>query len=124
MTMIICGRAQRTIIFVTLMSMLGGCSITRPVAVIGGNGQVLRGTATAAMSGGSFFATDGKLTCAGSYNASDPSLTISMSVQCNDGRKGIVIATRQADGLNGSGRVRLNDGSEWDFIFGDAAMAL
>ena len=63
--------------------------------------------------------TDGKLTCAGSYN----SLTISMPVQCNDGRKGIILATRQADGLNGSGRVRLNDGTEADFVFGDAATA-
>ena len=46
-----------------------------------------------------------------------------MPVQCNDGRKGIILATRQADGLNGSGRVRLNDGTEADFVFGDAATA-
>lgn len=67
--------------------------------------------------------TDGKLTCSGSYNALDESVTISMAVLCNDGRKGIVTATRQMDGLNGAGRVRLSDGSEGDFIFGDAAAA-
>lgn len=44
-----------------------------------------------------------------------------MAVQCNDGRKGIITATRQLDGMNGSGRVRLSDGTEADFIFGDAA---
>jgi hypothetical protein len=38
-------------------------------------------------------------------------------------RKGIITATRQRDGLNGSGRVRLNDGMEADFVFGDAAAA-
>ena len=42
---------------------------------------------------------------------------------CNDGRKGIITATRQRGVLNGSGRVRLNDGMEADFVFGDAAAA-
>lgn len=103
--------------------LLSSCSVTRPVAVISSNGHVLRGTATASLTGGSFSVTDGKLTCAGSYNAWDTSLTISMPVQCNDGRKGIVIATREPDGLNGSGHIRLNDGTEADFVFGNAAAA-
>jgi len=123
MTMSIREHARHAVVLIALMAQLGGCSITQPVAVISAKGQIMRGTATASLTGGSFSATDGKLTCAGSYNALDSSVTISMSVQCNDGRKGIVIATRQADGLNGSGRVRLTDGSEWDFIFGDAATA-
>lgn len=112
------------VVIICASVLLTGCSITRPVAVIGAKGQILRGTATASLTGsGTFSVTDGKLTCSGSYNALDQSLTISMPVFCNDGRKGIITATRQLDGLNGSGRVRLSDGSEADFIFGDAAAA-
>jgi len=79
------------------------------------------------MSGGSFVVT-GKLKgkeakCAGTYDALDTSITISMAVNCSDGRKGFVIATRQANGVDGSGRVRLNDGTEADFVFGKAAAA-
>jgi hypothetical protein len=106
-----------------LVWLLSGCSYTVPVAVIGDNGQILGGTATAAMSGGTFQVTDGKLTCAGSYDSWSTSVTISMPVHCNDGRKGLVIATRDAGGMSGSGRVRLDDGMEADFIFGDAAAA-
>ncbi|MEF2073522.1 hypothetical protein [Consotaella aegiceratis] len=105
--------------------LLAGCAITVPVAVISGNGDVMRGTATASMSGGSFSVAgnlDGKeTTCSGNYNSWDTSLTISMPVLCSDGRKGIVIATRDASGLSGSGRVRLTDGTEGDFIFGQSA---
>ena len=100
------------------------CSVTRPVALISNKGQILRGTATASLTGsGSFSVTDGKLTCAGSYNSLDQSSTIAATLLRNDGRKGIITATRQLDGLNGSGRVRLSDGSEADFVFGDAAAA-
>jgi hypothetical protein len=97
------------------------CTVTQPVAVIGQNGQILKGSTTASLSGGSFSATDGKLTCGGSYDSSDMSQTISMPVFCSDGRKGIVIATRDNNGMSGSGTVRLSDGSEATFIFGPAA---
>lgn len=107
---------------------LAGCgSITVPVAVISANGDVMRGTATAAMSGGEFRAAgalNGRpTTCAGTYDAMNTSLTISMPVLCNDGRKGFVIATRESNGVDGSGRVRLDDGTEADFVFGKAAAA-
>lgn len=100
-----------------------GCTITQPVAVISKNGQILRGTATATMSGGSFQVTDGRLTCAGSYDALDDSLTISMPTTCSDGRRGIVIATRDRSGLSGAGTVRMSDGEEATFMFGRAATA-
>ncbi|MEO9530067.1 hypothetical protein [Roseibium sp.] len=107
---------------------LAACAVTRPVVVIADNGEMLRGSATATLSGGSFEVSGkwkGKmLTCAGSYDSLDSSTTISMPVHCNDGRKGIVIATRQRSGLDGSGRVRLNDGTDADFVFGTAAEAL
>lgn len=102
-----------------------GCgSITVPVAVVGDQGFILRGTATAAFSGEGTFSVAGRgLTCAGNYNSLNPSPTIQMPVTCSDGRKGIIIATRNPDGLSGSGRVRLEDGTEADFIFGKAAEA-
>lgn len=83
-------------------------TITEPVVVIGDKGQILRGTVTASLSGGSFTATDGKLTCGGGYDSLDTSLTISMAVLCSDGRRG-------------SGTVRLSDGSTATFMFGTAA---
>lgn len=87
----------------------------------------MRGTATAALSGGSFQAS-GKLKgretkCSGNYNAMDTSPTISMPVVCDNGQKGIVIATRDASGMSGSGRIRMTDGTEADFIFGNGAAA-
>jgi hypothetical protein len=106
---------------------LTGCAMTVPVAVISSNGDVMRGTATAALSGGSFQVAgkiNGKsMTCAGTYDSLNQSVTISMPVHCSDGRKGFVIATREANGIDGSGRVRLNDGTSADFVFGHAAAA-
>jgi hypothetical protein len=90
--------------------------------VIGKDGQTPKGTATGRFSGnGSFSATDGKLTCSGNYNSLSMEVTITMQVLCSDGRKGIVIATRESSGAAGHGTVRLNDGSEWTFIFGASA---
>jgi len=103
--------------------LLIGCSVTQPVAVIGQKGLVLRGTATATLAGGSFEATNGKLTCAGTYDSTTGSITLNAKVLCNDGRTGFAIITRDKGLQSGSGRVRLNDGTEADFIFGPAAQA-
>jgi len=111
----------RNLIALALTLGCAACSITEPVVVIGQNGQMLRGATTAALSGGSFTVTDGKLTCGGSYNSWDMSLTISMPVTCSDGRQGIVIATRDSSGTSGSGNVRLSDGSSSTFLFGATA---
>jgi hypothetical protein len=73
------------------------------------------------MNGGSFVVTDGKLTCSGNYDAWDMSVTITMQVLCTDGRKGFIVATREASGTSGHGTVHLNDGSTADFVFGKAA---
>ena len=104
-----------------VIATLPACSVTEPVVVIGDNGQTLRGSATATMSGGSFNVTDDKLTCAGSYNSLSMEPTITMQTLCPDGRKGIVIATRDSSGTSGHGTVRLNDGTSGQFIFGPAA---
>lgn len=103
---------------------LAACAITQPLAVIGQNGQILKGTATASLSeGGYFSATDGKLTCSGNYDAITSSVTVSFPVVCSDGRKGLGTATRDASGVSGSGSVRMSDGSDWKFVFGPAANA-
>jgi hypothetical protein len=105
---------------------LGACSLTVPVAVVSKDlpGGILRGTATAALEGGSFNVSNGALSCGGSYDALDVSPTITIPVLCNDGRKGIVIATRDNSGISGGGHFTLNDGATGDFIFGPAAARL
>lgn len=115
------------ILVVGAVATLSGCAMKIPVAVISEKGEIMRGVNDVSLAGGSF-SVAGKLngkatTCAGSYNALDASVTISMPVHCSDGRKGIVIATRESSGVDGSGRVRLNDGTSADFVFGKAAKA-
>jgi hypothetical protein len=112
---------MRALTAITLLALLSACAITEPVVVIGKDGQTLKGTATGALSGGSFSVTDGHLTCRGNYDSMSTSASISMQVLCSDGRKGIVTSTREASGVAGHGTVKLNDGSEWTFIFGPAA---
>ncbi len=101
-------------------TLLVGCSMTIPVAVIGQHGEIMRGTNTVGLTEGSFSVTDGKVTCSGSYSALNESQTITMPVVCTDGRRGIVTATRDSP-MSGGGKVRLSDGTEADFIFGEAA---
>jgi len=105
---------------VSLAALVAGCSATIPVAVIGQHGEIMRGTNTVGLSEGSFSVTDGKVTCSGSYNALNDSRTITIPVLCSDGRRGIVTATRDGP-MSGGGKVRLSDGTEADFIFGEAA---
>jgi hypothetical protein len=84
----------------------------------------MRGTTTAALSGGSFNATNGTLSCGGSYNALDQSPTISAPVLCSEGRKGIISVTRDYSGTSGGGHFTLTDGTSGDFLFGAAAEKL
>jgi hypothetical protein len=103
---------------------LAGCTVTEPVAIITKNGQILRGTATASLSGGSFIVTDGPLSCSGTYDSMTGSTTISMKVLCSDGRTGLAMVTRDKGLQSGSGRVRLSDGTEADFVIGSGARIL
>lgn len=99
---------------------LTACSATVPIAVMGEDGRILRGTTTASMAGGSFSVTDGKLTCKGSYNPLTESDVISMPTVCSDGRRGIVRAIRET-ATSGHGKIKLNDGYTADMIFGEDA---
>lgn len=104
-----------------ISSFLSSCTYTYPVAVIDNKGKIMRGTSTASFEGGSFLVSDGNLKCTGTYDPYTSSITISGVVHCSDGRKGIFSATRNNRLNAGYGRVRLNDGSEADFIFGENA---
>lgn len=111
-------------IFIGALLLTAACDITQPVAVIGESGEIFRGSFTASMAtGGSFTATDGRITCGGTYDATSVSTTVSFPVLCSDGRKGLGTATRDANGITGSGTIRMNDGSDWTFVFGPAANA-
>lgn len=100
--------------------LLHGCAFTVPVAVVGEDGQVLKGTNYVSWTSGTFSVSDGELTCSGSYDPLQSSDKITMPVVCSDGRKGIVRATRDT-GDSGWGTVLLNDGYRAEFMFGDAA---
>ena len=116
---------MRKVLPAILAVALSACAVTavtEPVVVIGKNGQTLRGTTTARMNGdGSFTVTDGHLSCGGNYNSLSTEITITAQVLCSDGRKGIVVSTRESSGVAGHGTVKLNDGSDWTFIFGSSA---
>lgn len=103
---------------------LSGCSITQPVAAIGPNGEIMKGSTTASLVTGGSFRTSGRgITCAGDYDAISYSKTVSFKVTCSDGRIGLGTAVRDASGVSGSGTIRMNDGSDWHFVFGPAAGA-
>lgn len=114
---------MRQVALILVAFAAAGCSITVPVAIVGKEMQndVMRGTATATPSGGTFSARNSKTSCSGSYDAWDTSATITMPVVCSDGRKGVVIATRNRNGISGGGTYTLSDGSTGTFIFGEAA---
>lgn len=111
--------SARALVFCLLCA---ACTTTEPVVVMAPNGQTLRGSATAELSGGTFSVADGRLTCGGTYNTWAIRRTIEMPVRCSDGRTGTAVATRDITFLAGRGRVSLNDGTQADFVFGrDAA---
>lgn len=80
------------------------------------------GTATAALSGGTFYVTDGKgFSCYGTYDAPDNSIKISAHVICSDGRIGTITLNRTSDRLSGSGTFVLKDGMSGQVAFGKRA---
>lgn len=113
--------------YITLsaLALLAACDVAKPVAVIGQNGDVYRGVAVASFThGGSFTATNGKTQCAGNYALPGASETVSFPVRCTNGQRGIGTAMRNAYGVSGSGKIRMDDGSDWSFIFGPEAYGI
>ncbi len=110
------------------IALLTSCgSVTVPVLVVADSGERLQGTTTASISGGTFEVAGPlggeKVTCRGDYNALDSSKTIAIPTTCSDGRTGMITATRDSSGMNGSGQVRLTDGTQGEFYFGNAGIA-
>lgn len=109
--------------FIFTPLLLAACSTTLPVAVVNKDGNVLQGSATAALDGGTFQVADSNVSCSGTYDALSMAETITMPVACSDGRSGMVTATRDASMMSGAGHVALSDGSRPAFFFGRAADA-
>ena len=99
---------------------LVGCgSITVPASVVTSKGEVLNGSTTASLAGGSFLVSGNNgLQCQGSYDALETSPILSAPLSCNDGRAGVVTVQRTRDGRSGSGVVSLSDGSTANVGFG------
>jgi hypothetical protein len=103
--------------------LVSGCAVTGPVAVITPTGEILRGTTTSSLAGGDFAVAGVTLRCSGTFDPSPGSPTVSVTAKCSDGRVGIGRALR--DGArSGSGKIRMNDGSEASFVFGAAASGI
>lgn len=99
---------------------IGGCSVTVPVAVIGDNGEIMRGSATGNMVGDSTFeAANERARCSGTYDAR-PAETVSFALRCTDGRTGIGRAIRD-NPTSGSGTITMSDGTTARFMFGPSA---
>jgi hypothetical protein len=110
--------------FVLLAPMaLASCAISKPVTVLLDKGQVMRGTTTVSLSGGSFSASDSNgLSCSGSYNPYDSTPTIAVKASCNDGRTANIVVKRDTvTGAGGSGTIEMSDGTQGKFLFGAAA---
>lgn len=110
----------RKLAIIAACTALVGCAQTIPVAVIGQHGEIMRGSNSFGLSGGSFTVSNGQVSCTGTYNALNESQTITMPVVCMDGRTGIATAVRDSP-TSGGGTVTLSDGTSGRFIFGPAA---
>ena len=100
---------------------LAACDVAYPVAVIGENGMIFRGTASNTfLEGGSFHATNGKSFCSGRFQQYRDITTVSFPVHCNNGLTGVGTAFFES-ATRGSGFVTMSDGSKWQFLFGQGA---
>ncbi|WP_299685233.1 hypothetical protein [uncultured Tateyamaria sp.] len=106
------------------MLAVSACDLAYPVTVIGENGMTFRGSATDTfLHGGSFQATNGTAVCTGTYDKFADISTVSFPVVCNNGLRGVGTAFFQSP-TTGSGTVTMTDGSQWQFIFGQAALSI
>lgn len=103
---------------------LTACDVAYPVAVVGGDGAVFRGTASNTfLEGGSFFTTNGPVSCRGTYSKHQDITEVSFPVRCSNGLSGVGTAFFEST-TRGGGIVTMSDGSQWQFIFGKGASAI
>lgn len=114
---------MRSVMLLALVGLAGCGSITLPTAARFEDGTALTGTATAAVSGGTFQLSQpgGTLSCNGTYDALDTSPTITIPVTCSDGRYGSAVITRARDGMSGTGSFITSDGKRGVVAFGNNA---
>lgn len=111
---------MKGIILVGLVLAVAGCTTTEPLAVIAAGGEVMKGTTVAALTGGTFSASDSRATCSGTYDDLTMVQTVSFAVTCTDGRRGIGRAVRDS-ATGGSGTIQMSDGTTAKFVFGPSA---
>jgi hypothetical protein len=114
---------RRAFLLVLAGLALAACTVTGPVAIIAPNGEILRGASTSGIGGDEFVVRGQALECRGRFDPvlGDPAVAI--AAHCSDGHVGAGFASR--DNLqSGRGRIRLNDGSEATFLYGQAAWGI
>ena len=104
-------------------ALLAGCDVaTHPVVVVGPSEIVYRGTATATLfEGGWFQVSGGNNTCRGQYSPGTTGTQVTFPVTCTNGLTGIGTATYNT-ALEGGGMIVMQDGTQWQFIFGRGAL--
>lgn len=114
---------NKSIGILALCGGLAACDVaTHPVAVVGPSSTVYRGTATATLfDGGWFQVTNGGNACRGQYIPGVAGSTVRFPVQCTNGLTGIGTATYE-NALQGGGMITMQDGTQWQFIFGRGAL--
>lgn len=107
-----------------LLAMLAACDTHYPVAVVGPGNTIFRGQASALfLDGGYFQATNGTTACSGRYTPTAAGQTTSFPVTCTNGLRGVGTAAFE-DGRSGGGFITMQDGSQWQFIFGRGALGI
>jgi len=115
----------KVIAAITALGALAACDVaTYPVAVVGPSDTIYRGTATATLlEGGWFQVSNGPNSCQGQFQPGTAGSTVTFPVRCSNGLAGIGTATYQS-GLDGGGQIIMQDGTQWQFIFGRRALGL
>lgn len=96
------------------------CRSSTPFALVLPSGDVLRGSATTMLFKGSFYATNGKVTCSGPFTPSGS--TVDVTASCSDTERGEG-SGRETGGDSGEGTLAMKNGKTATFVFGEAAKA-
>ena len=111
----------RAFAFACVLALAACGPVRTPLAVISPRGDVLTGVVKASYAGGSFRAANAALICSGVYDAMNPDAVVSFTMTCSDGRQGIGTAYRNSTRQGGTGKVHLDDGEDFRFLFGPEA---
>ncbi len=115
----------KSIGILALCTGLAACDTgTHPVAVVGPGDTVYRGTSTATLfEGGWFQVSNGTNTCRGQFQPGTAGVVVNFPVSCTNGLTGIGTATYR-NRIEGGGTITMQDGTNWQFVFGRAALRI